>query len=183
MVSEPGKASPSVAARLTARVLGPDVPSILVLPSQVRGGTDFYSELDLEAVKIARDEGLDVDYLDGATERAFLGEYSASLWTDFAIGVAGNLTSAGLLQIGRYLRAQLRSRRARGLIGTPDTDRLRVVVQKIQVDAISQKVTLAGVDIEATGSDAVTQVLQQLGTGDQLDQLDAPDAAGDPGPP
>ena len=170
MTSGPTQVSKAVAARLKARALDTELPAILVLPSQVRGGTDYYSELDLEAVKIALDAGLDADYLDGAEDRAFLGEYSADLWIGFAIGVAGNLTSEGLVMIGNYVRAQLRSLRGRNLIGAPETERVRLVVQKIEIVSTSAQVTITGVEVEAVGLSAVPQLLAQLGSGDELAQ-------------
>jgi hypothetical protein len=152
-------------ARLRDRAAARPLPQVLVLPSQVRDGIGYYSELDVDAVKIARDAGVDAEFLDDRADRRFLSEYSADVIVAFAIAVAQQLTVDGVIAIGRYLLARLGTLSRRGLTHAIEETRVRVDIDQVEVRTPSAEITVKGLRFEASGRHAVTEVVRGLTDG------------------
>ncbi len=165
--------------RLKDRALDTTLPQVLVLPSQVRDRTAYYSEVDLEAVKVARSAGIDADFLDRGDDLRFLGEYSADVLLQFAIAVSQQLTVDGVAAVAKYLLEQLGSLHRRGVIRSPEETRIRVDVQRVEVRTPTSHVAVEGLTFEAVGRHAVTQVLRGIADGPIADavvrELELPD--------
>jgi hypothetical protein len=148
--------------RLRDRAAAGPLPQVLVLPSQIRAGIGYYSELDLEAVKVLRVAGVEAAFLDSGRDRRFLGEYSADGMVQFALAVAQQLTVDGVAAVGRYLLGQLQSLHSRGLIHAPEATRVHVAVEQVEVRTQTSLVTVKGLQFEAVGRRAVSQVVRGL---------------------
>lgn len=155
--------------RLRDRAAAGPLPQVLVLPSQVRNGIGYYSELDVDAVKIAHAAGVDAEFLDDGADRRFLGEYSADVIVAFAIGVTQQLSADGVIAIGRYLLARLGSLGHRGLTNAIEETRVRVDVEQIEVRTASAEITMKGLRFEAVGRNAVAEVVRGLADGHTAD--------------
>jgi hypothetical protein len=108
-----------VEARL--RALGPRLGDhdMLVLPPYQRSGVSLYDLDDVEAIRLARDAGLDAAFLDGPEDRRYLQEYSAGAVINFAIAFGANITSQGLAPLVNYVIARAKQAVARGLHSGP----------------------------------------------------------------
>lgn len=165
--------------RLRLRAAAAPLPDVLILPSQVRNERSYYSELDVEAVKVARTVGVKAEFLDNDDDRRFLAEYSADVFVQLAVAVAQQLTVSGVTALAKYLLAQLGSLHDRGLIRSPDQTRVRVDIERVDITTPSHSVALTGVRFEAVGRHAVTQVVRGVADADTaqavIRELDLPD--------
>lgn len=139
---------------------GGSLPSILILPSAVRSGEALYSEFDIDAAKNARDSGLEVEFLHPASERRYLGEYSAGVVLGMAIAVLQDLTVDGLKAIGTYCMAQVTGLRRDGLIEEGREPTLRITAALVQVRP--DEIKIKELKVEAQGDQAIAMLLPLL---------------------
>lgn len=165
-----------VIERVSARARRGDLPEVLVLPSRVREGESYYSEFDIDAVRVARSAGVDVEFLDGADDRRYLSEYSAGVVLSFAVSVLQDLSVEGLKAIGSFFLAQLSQVLTNRTASDPHDVEMRIKVAAIRVR--SDEIEIKGLEVEARGVEAVSRLLPMLGApaaaAEALRQLDVP---------
>ena len=174
-----------VLERLRERAKRGGFPAVVVLPSKVRDGKAYYSEFDLEAMKNAREAGVEAEFLDGTDERRYLSEYGADVVLAFAVSVMQDLTVEGLKAVGTYFLAQLRGATARlQLKGSGDAE-VSIDVAKIRLRP--GEVDIEGLHVKARGEKAIASLLPLLGRpGDAvaaLRQLERPSGSSELGQP
>jgi hypothetical protein len=156
-----GSIPAEVVERIRQRVAHGDFPTVLVLPSAVRRGEAFYTELDIEAVKNAREVGVDAAFLDAAEDRRYLSEYGAGVVLAFAVSVMQDLTVDGLKAVGSYFLAQIRRAIGAGLVREDAAPTLRIDAEAVRVRP--GDVEVRGLHVEAEGEQAITALLSLLG--------------------
>lgn len=157
----PGAIHADVVERLRKRALRGNLPSILVLPSAVRGSRVYYSEFDMLAVKNAVDAGVDADFLDSLEDRRYLSEYSTSVVFAIAISVMQDLTVEGLKVVGTFLLARIKNAVAEGLAKDRNEPDLRIDVASIRMKA--GEVEIEDLHVAARGEQAIAVLLPLLG--------------------
>lgn len=88
---------------------------LILLPHETRQGQTYYIDDDLDALTIARTEGLDVAFLHDGAERRYLHENAAGWELTAALAVGETLTSAGIVALSRYLWQRVRHAKKQGL--------------------------------------------------------------------
>ncbi len=150
-----------VVERILQRVERGRFPAVLVLPSAVRNGEALYSEFDIDAVKNARDAGVDAEFLDPAENRRYLSEYSAGVVLGFAVSVMQELTVDGLKAVGSYFLAQIRGAMRAGLVEGNALPALRISAASVRVRP--GDIHVKDLHVAAEGAEAITGLLSLLG--------------------
>ncbi|GAA1880749.1 hypothetical protein [Lapillicoccus jejuensis] len=159
--------SDGIVERLVGRLTEDTLPQVVVLPSERRDGIDLYSEADLGALKVCVKPDFTVDFLDGADDRRFLAEYSADVALAIAVGVASNISSAGLLGLANYVIERIRVARAGGTLA--DDAILEVRIAKIEKNDTDTRIE--GVQINARAEEIAKILLETLGGVDKSRKL------------
>jgi hypothetical protein len=95
---------------------------VLVLPTYQRDGRVLYGSHDLDAVRLARNNGLNAAFLHKAEDREYLHEYSAGWVVEFAIALSANVAAVGLTPLVNYVIARARQAVDHGLHSGPAED-------------------------------------------------------------
>lgn len=171
----PGQApvgvSEDTVRKLEKRLLAGALPDVLVLPSAHRNGVAVYSELDVDAVKIARIAGVEAEFLDGPDEMRFLGEYSASVIVGIAIAVAESLTADGVKAVAKYVWSQLMTLHRRGLVESVEQAAVLITVQRIEIKGPQRTISIEGLTIQGKGAGAVSDLVRAIGSPTMADQV------------
>lgn len=138
-----------------------------MLPSLLRGGTAYYGELDLEAVNAARALGVDADFLDPVEDRRFLSEFSSGLVLTIAMAVAQDLGVDALKAAGGYILATINDASRRGLLRDRKDVNVRIRANRWRRDG--DVIEIEGLDVTASGEEAVRALLHGLGAPDRVD--------------
>jgi hypothetical protein len=88
--------------------LGSSSALVLLLPTQTREDVTYYQADDVEALKIARQVGLEAAYLIDASERRYLNEFASGWALELAIGIAANVAAAGVEALAAYVLGRVR---------------------------------------------------------------------------
>lgn len=136
------------------------VPTLVILPSQLRDGTWFYSEADVESAKTAQAVGVDAKFLDSANDRRYVAEYSADIAIELAFAVMTNISADAIIAIGRYVIAQLGSLADNGLISGRSSP--KVLVRAKRIDVSDGHFVAEDLEIIATGDTVAAEIARLL---------------------
>jgi hypothetical protein len=131
----------------------------LVLPHQTRSGTTYYVEDDLEALLIARSEGLDAAFLHDGPDRRFLHENAAGWELTAALSVAEGVTVLGIGGLARFLAQRIRRAKDQGLYaGDESTAPIKLTVAEVRQDSETGDVIARALKIEGNLAEVIAAV-------------------------
>lgn len=145
------------------RDAGPNLRNrdLLVLPPYYRDGHGLYGPDDVDAVRLARNTGLNAAFLHDAADREYLHEYSAGWAVEFAIALGANVATVGLTALIGYLMSRASKAVDEGLHAGPvENVPLRVTVANFQRDS-DGATTVTGLKIEGPAP-AVAETIRTL---------------------
>jgi hypothetical protein len=152
--------APEIAAGLETLARN-KVEEIIVLPREITEGQSIYRELDTFAVANAKEAGIAARFLTEAPNRRFVAQHDASsLLLQIAIVIPADLSSSLIVMAGQYVWAQIRGAMRRGLIA--DENKCKIHVTVAHVSLRDDEIDVDGLEIEASGDQAVEKVMEGL---------------------
>jgi hypothetical protein len=155
-----------VAAALAER--GPTLGGhqLVLLPRETRDGRTYFLDDDIDALTLAREEGLDAAFLFDGENRRFLHENAAGWELAAAVAVAENLGATGIAALARSLLQRVRRAKEEGLYdGEESAAPLKLTITQVRQDGVTGNTSTQAIQIEGN-LESVTSAVKRLLSGD-----------------